>query len=113
MLFKSSLKYWRRPKGCLGIGKERHLFSKIMLNNKYLVREEDERILFFSGYDRALHFISKDAFALIELAQENSFEDLIEMHMKKFLDEDRNDIVDKLEKFFIKLKNNNVIFFLN
>lgn len=77
------------------------MFNKIILSDLYEIRDEGNRVLFFSGTTRHIHYISKEAFMILKLANENSFNEI----SKDTSTENKN----KLTTFFNTLRDYGVI----
>ncbi len=82
------------------------MFNKIQINSVYDVRDEGEREVFFSGNTRCLHYISKDAYKLIKMAESISFDELI------FSISTSEDDVKKVKSFFEELRRKGIVVFL-
>ncbi|MDY6227133.1 MAG: hypothetical protein SPH93_05575 [Clostridium sp.] len=82
------------------------MFSRVELNKTFDVRKEEEQVVLFSGNTRDLHFISNDAYSILELAYEKDFQSI-----KNLLCDDQDD-QKALTEFFYDLKRKDIIKFM-
>ena len=78
-------------------------FNRIKLSNHYFVREEQDQVVLFSGITRYIHFISKESYQFLKIAETQSFNEMSENYCED--EEDKQTLSD----FFEELINKEII----